>query len=52
MLILSYELRDDPDREHEQEFETAEAASRYVQSQEGHLVWFSLTDEHGDDIKI
>lgn len=50
MLILTYELSDDIGTEHEAEFANEQAAADFVNMQSDYLVWWTLTDENGDEV--
>lgn len=49
-MILTYELSDDIGVEHEVEFATEQAAANYIAMQADYLVWWTLTDENGDEV--
>lgn len=49
-MILTYELNDDPGVEHEVEVSSIEAAVETLISLTDYTVWWSLTDENGDEI--
>lgn len=49
-MILTYELTDDIGVEHEVEVESIEAAVETLISLTDYTVWWSLTDENGDEI--
>lgn len=50
-MILTYELNDDPRVEHEVEVESIEAAAKIVNSLTDFIVWFSVTDDEGNEVE-
>ena len=49
-MILSYELSDDIGTEHEVEVESIEAAAKIVNSLTDYIVWWTLTDDEGNEV--
>jgi hypothetical protein len=52
MMILSFELVDDPGMEHEIEVANVEAAMAEINKYSDLLVWHSLTDAEGNEVSV
>lgn len=52
MLILSFELRDDPGVEHEVEVTSITEAQAALAQYEDHTLWHSLTDSYGRELEL
>lgn len=49
-LLLSYELRDDPGREHEEFVNDLADARRHLKGKADMVVWATLHDQEGEEI--